>query len=265
MEKRKKYTSKFFKEGLPEWKRIKDPPTSRILYRPLSFITSSVCANLGISANSVSYFSTLIAIIACILFIIPNYICNIIGAILVNIWLLLDCTDGNIARTVKKQPFGDFADSISSYTLVAFLCSAMGISSYFSGGLIFEKKSIWIVLLGILASTSDTLMRLVYHKYKASEKELAEKGVLEVEYDKRKDTKATNSLLVRIESDFGIGGILPLMILIGTIFKSLDLVVIYCFIYFFFSGLVMNLKYVKKAIDKTKAIEENKIKEGKTE
>lgn len=253
----KKYSPKYFKEGLPEWKRIKDPFTSRIFYRPLSFVTSSLCANLGISANTISYFSILIAIISCLLFIIPNHICNIIGAIFVNLWLLLDCTDGNIARSVKKQPFGAFADSISSYVLVGFLCTSLGIATYFNGGIIFESKCIWIVLLGAMASSSDTLMRLVYQKYKSTERDLVDRNLIQLENDKRTDETQTNSITVRIESDFGVGGILPLLVLIGTIFNMLDLVVIYCFTYYFLSSIVMIMKYITKAIKKTQHIENN--------
>lgn len=254
-DKKKKYTPKQFKEGLPEWKRIKDPLTSRYFYRPLSFVTASIATNIGLSANDVSYFSIFIAIVACMFLIIPNYISNIIGAIFVNLWLLSDCTDGNIARTVKKQPFGDFADSISSYILVGLLCTSLGIAAYFTGGVIIEKSCIWIVLLGAIASSSDTLMRLIYQKYKSSERNLADEGKLKVENDKRTDNSQTNSLLVRIESDFGIGGILPILVLLGTIFRFLDLVVLYCFAYYFLSSILMISKYIISAIKRTKTIE----------
>ena len=254
----KKYTPKYFKEGLPEWKKIKDPITSRIFYRPLSFVTASIAANIGMSANTVSYLSIFIAIMACVLMIIPNFICNIIGAICVNIWLLSDCTDGNLARSVKKQPFGTFADSISSYILVAFLCTSIGIFSFFNGGILFDKNCIWIVLLGCLASSSDTLMRLVYQKYKSTERSLIDEKMIKEEKEKRTDETQTNSLIVRIESDFGVGGILPILVLIGVIFNIMDLVVLYCFIYYCFSSLAMISKYVIKAIKKTKEIENKK-------
>ena len=259
-EENKKYTPKYFKDGLPEWKRIKDPFTSRIFYRPLSFITASIATRFGLTANTISYFSIFIAIFACISLIIPNYIINIIGAILVNLWLLSDCTDGNIARTVKKQIFGDFADSVSSYILVGLLCTSLGICTYFTGGAIIDKGCIWIVLLGAIASSSDTLMRLVYQKYKNSEKTLVEQGIITPEEDKRTDNNETNSLIVRIESDFGIGGILPILVLLGTIFKMNDLVVIYCFAYYFLSSIVMIMKYIRRAIKKTKENDRKEVK-----
>ena len=254
----RKYSARYFRENLPEWKRVKDPFTSRIFYRPLSFVTASMATKLGLTANTVSYLSIFIAIFSCVGLIIPNKICNIIGAILVNLWLLSDCTDGNIARSVKKQPFGDFADSVSSYILVGFLCTSLGIAAYFNGGLLIKENCIWIVLLGALASSADTLMRLVYQKYKSSERALFDAGKLELEVDKRTDNSQSNSLLVRIESDFGVGGILPILIILGVLFNMVDLVVIYCFLYYFLSGIVMILKYILKSIKKTKEIEESK-------
>lgn len=251
----KRYSPKYFKEGLPEWKRIKDPITSRIFYRPLSFVTSSIATKVGLTANAVSYISILIALSAFVCLMIPNHSINIVGAIFVNLWLLSDCTDGNIARSVKKQPFGDFADSASSYILVALLGTGLGLTAYFQGGLIVEKNCVWILLLGALASSSDTLMRLIYQKYKASERNLSDKGIIKIEEDKRVDESQTNSLLVRIESDFGIGGILPILTILGVIFYATDIVVIYCFVYYFLSSIVMVSKYILKAIKRTAEIE----------
>ena len=233
---------------MPEWKRKKDPITTRLIYRQLSFVFASLFANMGITANMVSYSSIFLVLIACMLLVIPNYICNIIGAIFVSIWLLFDCIDGDIARSVKKEPFGEFADSVSSYILVALLCTSLGVSAYFSGGFLINRECIWIVFIGALASTGDTLMRLIYQKYKNTERELADKEIIKLGYDKRKDINQTTSLLVRLESDLGVGGILPILVLIGVIFRMVDLVVIYCFIYYFFSCILMSLKYILKAI-----------------
>lgn len=255
--KKTKYNYRYFKDNLPEWKRVKDPILSRIFYRPISFFCASIVTKFNISANTVSYFSAILAIIACILIAIPNHIVNIIGAILVNVWLILDCTDGNIARSVKKQPFGGFADGISSYILVALLCSSLGIAAYQNNGVLFSANStIIIIILGVLASTSDTLMRLIYQKYKSTEKELIDQGKMKAEVEKRTDEKQTKSLLVHLEADFGVGGILPILVLLAAIFKAYDIVVIYCFIYYIGAGILMSLKYVLKAIKNTKAIEE---------
>ena len=48
-----KYSYTFFKNGLPEWKRTKDPILVKIFYRPVSFYLASLAANLHISANTI--------------------------------------------------------------------------------------------------------------------------------------------------------------------------------------------------------------------
>ena len=245
------YSAGYFKEQMPDWKRKKDPILSRIFYRQVSFKLAAILANHNISANSVSYFSAILGIIACFCFLLSNWTFHVIGAVLINIWLILDCTDGNLARSVKKQPFGEFADGISSYILVGLMCSAMGITVFHEGGLFFHPGQYLFIYIGALASSADTLMRLIYQKYKATERELADSGIIKIEKDARTDHSQVRNLKVRIESELGIGGLLPLFILLASIFKALDLVVIYCFLYYVSSCLIASLIFIKKAILKS--------------
>lgn len=250
-----KYNSKFFKDNLPEWKKQKDPFFVKYIFRPLSFPFSAFCANHKISANTVSYISSIIAIIGCICFLCRNNIFYVIGGILFNIWLLMDCIDGNLARSVKKQPFGDFADAISSYILVGLMNICIAYSVYVSGGIFFKSGDGFIILLGALASESDTLMRLIYQKYKNNERELISEGYLEKTDDIRTDKNKVNSLRVRIELEFGMAGFLTILILLGAIFKFLDLIVIYALIYYGLSCVISIIMYVSKAIIATRNIE----------
>lgn len=250
------YSPKYFKDNMPEWKRKKDPILSRLFYRPCAFVLASICANLKIQANTVSYFSGIIAVVACLCFLPNSLTWHIVAAVLINFWLVLDCTDGNLARSYKKQPFGEFADGISSYILVGLMCTTMAVAVYFEGGYIISKGCPWIIFIGALASSADTMMRLIYQKYKSTERELADAGILEIEQEKRKDHEQVNSLRVRFESDFGIGGILPLLILIATIFQALDLIVLYCFIYYGGSFVLATALYVRKAMANTKKYQE---------
>ena len=240
------YTAKYFKENMPEWKRKKDPPLSRIFYRKVAFHWSAFAANRGITANSVSYFSMFVGILACALFLFDKPLA-IAGAVLVNVWLVLDCTDGNLARSVKSQPFGEFADGISSYVLVGLLCTMMGFYVYRHGGIVIPAGRAWIMLIGALASSADTMMRLIYQKYKSTERDMADKGIVELAHDDRTDHSKVNSLRVRIEADFGIGGYLPLMVLLGTLFDALDLVVLYCFLYYGGSCILSSALTIQKA------------------
>lgn len=243
-----KYTAKYFKSGMPEWKRKKDPILSRIFYRRVAFGTAAIAANVGISANTVSYFSAMVGVVACLCFLPISHVAHIIGAVLINFWLILDCTDGNLARSVKSQPFGEFADGISSYILVGLMCSMMGVAVYFEGGLFVAEGSPWIILIGALASSSDSLMRLIYQKYKNTESDMADRGIIQIENDVRTDHSQVGSFRVRVEAELGIGGVLPIAILFASIFRALDLIVLYCFLYYGVSCMVATLMYIRKAI-----------------
>ena len=126
------YTAKYFKDNLPEWKYKKDSLPGKLFYRPVSFYVAAFCANHGISANAVSVFSTVVAFTACMMFLFARYELNILGAVLVSVWGILGCTDGNLARCVGAQPFGEFVDAESIYTLMCFLGAVLGISVYFT-------------------------------------------------------------------------------------------------------------------------------------
>ena len=73
---------------------------------------------------------------------------------------------------------------------------------------------------------------------------------------KNQDNKNKNKIIVNfpeiISSSFG--GILPLIILIATVFHALDLVLFYCLVYYFGSSVIMSLKYILKAVNKSNSI-----------
>jgi hypothetical protein len=71
---------------------------------------------------------------------------------------------------------------------------------------------------------------------------------MELGYDLRTDTNQVGSFRVRVENELGIGGILPFAILLATIFKFLDVVVLFCFIYYGLSFVVSVMMFSAKAI-----------------
>jgi hypothetical protein len=96
-------------------------------------------------------------------------------------------------------------------------------------------------------------MRLIYQKYKNTERKLADMNVVDIGYDQRTDTSQVGSLRVRIENELGIGGILSFAVLICTIFHALDILLLYCVCYYGLSFLATVLIYSKKAITSAKA------------
>lgn len=246
------YTAKYFHDSMPEWKRKKDPLILRYFTRPISFVGASICAKMGIQANTVSYISCIVALLIFALFIPQSHLCHILAGILVNVWILMDCIDGNLARGVKKQPFGDFADGIAGYFLLGFICLGMSWALFYEGGLLFYAGMPLVIMIGALASIVDPLMRLIYQKYIHNQMILEEKGIMPKEVDIMKDHDQVGNWKIRLVMDLGVSGILPLLILLCAIFKVLDIALIYCFIINMAQFAFSCYSYIGKAIKNAK-------------
>lgn len=253
----KKYRVEDFKASTPEWKRKKETFIGKVLYRPLSYVISCMLANMGVKANSVSYFSILVTIIGCALFVCDNHMCHIIGALFFILWAILDCVDGDMARTIGKQPFGDFADAISCYILQGLMCTTMGVATYHSGGVLFEPSNYLIVFIGSIASTANCLMRLIYQKYLSAEKDLVEKGIIKKTEDVWKDKDQVSNFKVKFKETMGVGGIFPFIVLFAVIYNALDIVLLYCLALYGIAFLYTSYGYVKRTVITAKQYEEN--------
>lgn len=244
-----KYSTKYFYNNFPAWKRKKDSLLVRYTFRPISFVLSSLCANLGIQANAVSMFSTCIAFLASLMFVFNNYVCRIIGACLVAVWMILDCVDGNLARSVKKQAYGEFVDSCSSYCLIASLFICVAIGSYQAGGVLFEAGNVYILIIGAIASISDPLSRLLYQKFLSCTQEYEKDSTKE----KTQESKL-RKLQDRIDKEIGLNGIFIPGIIVCAIFNWLDIFVIVYALYYLGELLVALLFFNYKTIKYNKGL-----------
>ena len=114
---------------------------------------------LRISANSATWFTTGVGLLGAGFLAYGEYWTALVGAFLVNLWLVLDCVDGNIARYHKQcSKYGDFLDSVSGYVMLSTMFFATGIG-IFRGG-----DSAVFLILGAGASIASIYPRLVYQK-----------------------------------------------------------------------------------------------------
>lgn len=242
-----KYTAKYFSERLPEWKRKRDPIVVRTFFRPLSFPCSAIFSNMGLTANDVTIISIIVALIADTLFFMAktSRAMGVAASILISVWLLLDCSDGNMARSVRKQPYGEFLDALGSYILVAFLGVGLGRYVFYNGGLVLTAGSITPIFVGTCSSIFDLLMRTTHQKY----------IVTGLEYSNKQEEKADDSakntftkIKDRVQLELGIGGILPPIILVCAITNTLDLVSIYLLLYNGLSCVFIVLLYIHRTM-----------------
>lgn len=203
--------------------------------RKIAFLIVPIFLKTRISANQVSILAIIIGIIAAILIILGNFWQVLLGAILMQDWLILDKVDGVIARyrkTVSK--FGEFLEELDGAIIAALFFSSIGIAaSKFPGFLpfSFELSPHLFIILGILTSFFVIFRHLVFRHFEAiflKEKEIKSEslfnsGVLAPFY------KITIKFL-------GIYSLAQPLLILTIIFNFLGL---YTLIYFVIQGMAM--------------------------
>lgn len=233
-----KYNYTFFKNSMPDWKKKKDPFIAKIFHRPISFLVSSIFVKMGLTPNQVSFISFIIAVITCLLFFATSKTILIIAAILMNIWSITDSADGNMARALGGQPFGDFIDAISSYYMVGFMFVPMAYSVYLTGGLWCGGHNPIILILGALTSSCDTMTRLFFQKMKNNAYEIKIKEmkgeVDNIDTDKITDRSKSwiGRLQMKVDSELSMGGWNLIAIFPCILFNAIDVYIIFYFFYF---------------------------------
>ncbi|MCL2052427.1 MAG: hypothetical protein FWG91_11985 [Lachnospiraceae bacterium] len=228
-----KYPPSFFKSHLPYSKNKTGPLYVQYFCRPISYITASIFAQFSIQANAASLIAGVIGLIACSLFYVSDLTLNIIGALLLIVWMILDCTDGNLARAIKPQKYGDFVDASSGYFILAFVPISLGFSVYHTGGALIGENNIWMIMLGAFAAITDSLARLIYQKFRnASEKKVIEEDI--------KKMSKKEKIFKFMTKNFSVSGMLP-FVLVGTILGALDIIIIFQFL---FNSFVLTASYL---------------------
>jgi phosphatidylglycerophosphate synthase len=162
-------------KSLPKEKVKEDSLWLRLALRPVSFPLAWLALRMKLSACFVSYFSAIVSISAGVLFSWNpevNPVFAGIGAVLFNVFAVLDCVDGNMARVTKKAgPWGGWADAVMGF--IAYT------SVFFATGMyVFWKTQWWPVLLIVgLTSSANLLTRVAYQIYKNIVGESAHKSV----------------------------------------------------------------------------------------
>lgn len=138
-----------------------------LIVRPLSNILTWIFLRLHLTANLATLVATLIGFIGTVLLMIPGH--TLLGLILINLWIVFDCIDGNIARTTKtSSKIGEFLDGVSGYIFLSLLYMGIGVSVFHDYGLIIgSRNQAWIyILMGAVTSMACILPRLIDNKAK---------------------------------------------------------------------------------------------------
>jgi phosphatidylglycerophosphate synthase len=155
------YTFKDIIDSLPPEKRQSDGLWTRVVLRPLSVPVAWLALRLGLSANAVSYLSVLFSLAGGVLFSQEGFVLPLWGAILLNVFSILDCTDGGVARTTKTAgPWGGWADAVMGFVAYTAVFLSTGVYVFLRTGWW------WILLVAGLTSSANLLTRVAYQIYK---------------------------------------------------------------------------------------------------
>jgi len=117
----------------------------RFVLKKLSYPLVWLLLRMRIKANTVTLLGALIAILGCTFLAQGNVLT---GAILINVWALLDYTDGQIARWNKTSGnFGRFLDNLCDIGVAGLVFLSLGMGVYHpSTGCVFLLLGAWTAI-----------------------------------------------------------------------------------------------------------------------
>lgn len=245
-----KYTYKYIKNSLPKKKNSRSSLWVRIFIRKLSFPFTYFFINTGWTANMVSVLSWVVIFAAFVLLCINNFVCMLIGVILTNFWLVLDCVDGNIARCNKRKSFmGDFYDAVAGYGPFAFTTIGLGMAAYHTSFLIDEEYRYLLILIAGIGSMINLYTRLIHQKYQncyfAAKKILGEMD--EITLIDTEDKRSFAYIREQIDKNFGVAGLFMPWLFLALFTSTFDIMVVVYVLYYLASFLAIAFMYCRKA------------------
>jgi phosphatidylglycerophosphate synthase len=231
------YTVHSMKEisgSIPPEKKWQDGLWTRFVLRPLSIPVTWFALRLRLQANTVSYLSVVFSIAGGVLFALPGFWRPLWGAILLNVFSVFDCVDGNIARVTKTAgPWGGWADAVMGFVAYTAVFFATGVY-------IFLRMGWWQVLLitGI-TSSANLLTRVAYQIYKNIEGEKAHESV---------------SFERKLAENVGVTGfMMPALVLCHVTGRGMMWIIAFNCLFYLGGCVVTIIKTAKKAHNRTAA------------
>lgn len=103
-----------------------------LLHRPISIYFTKLFLMAGITSDTITLISYVFAVAAGVFFIFGNYWYSLIGIAIYQLFIILDCSDGDISRYmygVNNNPRGAFSEDIGHSIIQPFIiiCIAFGV------------------------------------------------------------------------------------------------------------------------------------------
>lgn len=241
-----RYSLKEIRASLPKEKNKGDSLWIQYVIRNISFPFTYFFLNIGFSAWSVSVLSVLVAAISCFIFFINNEAARWTGVVLMQLWMIFDCVDGNIARVTKTTgPMGEFIDAESGYVISAFSCLGLSAAAYYTTQ--YTAFANYMVVLGGIASAANILSRLIHQKYIVSLKNDAGNDKVRTIQEEEHIKFSFQNVRRRIGKEIGLSGMFMILVIAAQIFKIYDYLTVFYFLFYTVSLLIVIARYSLKA------------------
>ena len=200
------------------------------IIRPLSFYPTAAFMNHGFTANQTTWISIVALLFGGVLLSIGNYFAAVAGAALLNVWLVLDFVDGNIARYERSSSrYGELLDALGAF-LAHMVFFAAGIGFYFSGNEQLDSNFAWgnypavILILGAVASLAAIWIRLVYHKFRNT---FPESDFEKHEVVKVQETSSVSAVILYTGHNLvNLSGLLLPLLLASALLNMIDIFIV---------------------------------------
>lgn len=204
---------KEIRESFPSSKS--DAIWAKYILRPLSFPVARGFIRLGFSANQITYISIILILFGSALLFFESFVLAIVAATFFNLFALLDCVDGNVARvTDGENTYGEWVDALGGYIAYTF--------TFVTTGWFVEAtyQEVWLIdinflLIGTIAALMNLLIRVQYQKFD------------NITGTNQKSKREEDSLQKRISRNIGITGFLMPSILIGVLLSLLHIILLF--------------------------------------
>ena len=247
-----KYSSREIKASLPKEKNAMSSLWVRLWVRKASFVVTWLFLRFGWTANKVSIFSWFFALAGGVLLCLDEFIFRFAGCIFLNAWLVLDCVDGNIARTTKhKTLMGEFFDAAAGYGVCIFSAMGIGMAAYHTSYLVPLEDRPYLLHCATVWVMADMCMRLVHQKYLncyfMAKMILQEPEGIVSDSHPSPNQRDFSYIKKRISSNLGPSGLLMPWLLIALFTNTFDILLIFYTAFYVVSFFTMFFIDCRKA------------------